>query len=151
MAKYSEEVAEAAGKAGKHADDVAKAAKEAVERAEDVGKAAQETASDSGSSIVFKYEHNPSDNPKVLQDVMENQNAVYGYSPSPNSESIGGYVEAIDWSNPTEVAKATARREAYHIKNDNISELVIKMKNDGYSVEEIARAANQQRNLNSVC
>lgn len=49
-----------------------------------------------------------------------------------------------------EVAEATARREAYHAKNDNIAELVIKMKADGYSVEEMVRAAYAQRNLNRL-
>jgi hypothetical protein len=63
----------------------------------------------------FKYEHNPSNNPKVL-----------------------------------EVAKATARREAYHQKNDSIDELVIKMQSEGYSSEDIAREANKQRNENRL-
>lgn len=42
------------------------------------------------SNTGFKYEHNPSDNPKVLQDAIEDPNAVYGYSPNPKSNSIGG-------------------------------------------------------------
>ena len=96
------------------------------------------------------YKNNPMDNSKAARDIIENSDAVYGYSPNPNSESIGGYADAIDWSNPTEVTRARVRREMYHVKNDNISELVIKMKAEGYSVEEIAREANQQRNLNRL-
>lgn len=36
------------------------------------------------------------------------------------------------------------------MKNDNIDELVIKMKKEGFSTEEIARAANMQRNQNRL-
>jgi hypothetical protein len=98
----------------------------------------------------FKYEHNPSNNSKVLMDAIEDPNAVYGYRPNPASESIGGYADACDWTNPEEVAKATARREAYHQKNDSIDELIIKMQSEEYSTEDIAREANKQRNENRL-
>ena len=98
----------------------------------------------------FKYMHNPSDNPKILGDAIRNPKAVYGYSPNPKSKSISGYADAIDWSSPKEVAKATARREKYHIRNDNILEQVIKMRAEGYSAEEIARKTNQLRNTNRL-
>ena len=98
----------------------------------------------------FKYMHNPSDNPKALGDAIRNPKAVYGYSPNPKSKSISGYADAIDWSSPKEVAKATARREKYHIRNDNILEQVIKMRAEGYSAEEIARKTNQLRNTNRL-
>ena len=101
-----------------------------------------------------KYKHNPSDNPKVLQDAVEDSSAVYGYSPNPNSESIGEYANSvekgIDWSNPEKVAEYRRRREVYHKKNDNIDELVIKMKKEGFSLEEVARATNMQRNQNRL-
>ena len=102
------------------------------------------------SNTGFKYEHNPSDNPKVLQDAIEDPNAVYGYSPNPKSNSIGGYANKIDWSDPIAVKGATERRINYHVNNDNISELIIKMKAEGCSVEDIAKAANEQRNLNRL-
>ena len=111
-------------------------------------------ASKNGSCSGFRYEHNPSDNPKVLQDAFEDSTAVYGYSPNPNSKSIGDYANSaekrIDWSNPENVADYQRRREIYHMKNDNIDELVIKMKKEGFSTEEIARAANMQRNQNRL-
>ena len=138
-----ENLIKAANKSNLSSDDIKKIEK--LLRNEGISKVIE-----SGSIKGFKYKHNSSNNPKVLQDAIENPNAVYGYSPNPNSESIGGYADAIDWSNPTEVAKARARRQAYHEKNDNISELVIKMKVDGYSVEGIAKAANHQRNLNRL-
>ena len=110
----------------------------------------QTGGSEGGSGSKFKYQHNPSENPKVLRDAMENTDAIYGYSPNPNSDSIGGYADKIDWTNPSEVANANARREVYHLKNDNILEVVNKMKAEGYSMEEIANAANQQRNINRL-
>lgn len=76
--------------------------------------------------------------------------AVYGFSPNPKSESIGGFADALDWTNPEQVAQATVRRQSYHDKNDNIIELVNKMKNEGNSIEEIARAVNNQRNQNRL-
>lgn len=102
------------------------------------------------SNTGFKYEHNPSDNPKVLQDAIEDPNAVYGYSPNPKSNSIGGYANKIDWSDPIAFKGATERRINYHVNNDNISELIIKMKAERCSVEDIAKAANEQRNLNRL-
>ena len=98
----------------------------------------------------FQYLNNPLDNLKASQDIVKNSDAVYGYSPNPKSSSVGEYANAIDWTDPIEVEKATLRREAYHSKNDNISEIVAKLKSDGCSKEEMARAANKQRNLNRL-
>jgi hypothetical protein len=98
----------------------------------------------------FKYEHNPMDNPKAAVDIIENPDAVYGFSPNPQSESIGGFANKIDWTNSEQVAKATERRQIYHDNNDNIAELVNKMKGEGYSTEDIAKAANNQRNMNRL-
>ncbi|KAA0761773.1 T7SS effector LXG polymorphic toxin [Bacillus sp. SH5-2] len=98
----------------------------------------------------FAYKNNPMDNPKAAKDIHENPDAVYGFSPNPKSESIGGFADALDWTNPEQVAQATVRRQSYHDKNDNIIELVNKMKNEGNSIEEIARAVNNQRNQNRL-
>ena len=83
---------------------------------------------------------------------MENPNAVYGYSPNPEPPSrIKEFAsEKYDWTNPEEVAKYKKIRIKYHEANDNISELVISMKKEGASLEEIARAANNQRNQNRL-
>lgn len=90
------------------------------------------------------------DNPKAANDIIENPDAVYGYSPNSESESIGGYSDAIDWTNPEQVAQARMRRQSYHDKNYNILELVSKMKKEGNSIEDIARAAIEQRNRNRL-
>lgn len=83
---------------------------------------------------------------------MENPNAVYGYSPNPEPPSrIKEFASTkYDWTNPEEVAKYRKIRIKYHEANDNISELVISMKKEGASLEEIARAANNQRNQNRL-
>ena len=100
------------------------------------------------------YNNNPSDNPKVLADAVEDPNAVYGYSPNPKSDRIGQYANnpelGIDWSDPQKVSKYRQRRIEYHRKNDNIDELIIQMQQNGATPEEIGRAANHQRNLNRL-
>ncbi len=68
----------------------------------------------------FKYEHDPRDNPKAMKDIVYNPAAVYGFSPSPDSTRLKAYVDALDWTNPDQVAEARAVRQAYH---DSMSEL----------------------------
>ena len=47
----------------------------------------------SGSGTRFKYEHNPMDNPKAAMDIIENPDAVYGFSPNSESTRIGKYAD----------------------------------------------------------
>ncbi len=54
------------------------------------------------------------DNPKAARDIIENPDAVYGFSPNPESTRIGKYADKIDWTNPEQVAVARQTREAYH-------------------------------------
>ena len=100
----------------------------------------------------FRYIHNPSDNPKVLINAIENPKAVYGYSPNPELPSrIREFAsKKYDWTDPKKVADYRERRIKYHKANDNISNLVISMEKDGATLEEIARAANKQRNQNRL-
>ncbi|PFF87368.1 hypothetical protein CN338_12215 [Bacillus cereus] len=129
-----------------------------VDKLHDLKKVGDVKKATSGSAGVakgtgdtsFAYKNNPMDNPKAAKDIHENPDAVYGFSPNPKSESIGGFADALDWTNPEQVAQATVRRQSYHDKNDNIIELVNKMKNEGNSIEEIARAVNNQRNQNRL-
>ncbi|MCR5346610.1 MAG: hypothetical protein K6E38_02440 [Fretibacterium sp.] len=100
--------------------------------------------------VDFKYKHNPMENPKAAADIIVNPNAVYGYSPNPESTRIGNFATAIDWTNSDDVAKARAIREAYHERNKNLWELFSSMESQGYSIEEIARAVSRQKNLNRL-
>ena len=56
-------------------DDAAKEKPKVVN--ETIATKVTETSNASG----FKYKHNPSDNPKVLKDVVEDPNTVYVYRP----------------------------------------------------------------------
>ncbi|MBR4464316.1 MAG: hypothetical protein IKS40_06850, partial [Treponema sp.] len=47
--------------------------------------------SDNESPQKFQYEHNPSLNPLVLRDAIEDETAVYGYSPNPESGRLTAY------------------------------------------------------------
>ena len=71
-----------------------------------------EKDSKSGRSATF-YKNNPMDNPKAARDIIENPNAVYGFSPNPESTRIGKYANKIDWTNPEQVAIARQTRKAY--------------------------------------
>ena len=109
---------------------------------------------DSGRSVgdnrsEFRYEHNPMDNPKAAKDIVENPNAVYGYSPNPKSDRIGKFAE-FDWTNKDVVSRAREARMQYHNDNAAIYNLVKEMQRNGATIEEIAKAANQQRNLNRL-
>jgi hypothetical protein len=79
----------------------------------------------------FKYEHDPRDNPRAMKDIVYNPAAVYGFSPSPDSTRLKAYVDALDWTNPDQVAEARAVRQAYH---DSMSELYRMIVEDGYDL-----------------
>lgn len=109
---------------------------------------------DEQSQSKFQYEHNPSENPLVLRDAIEDESAVYGYSPNPESERLAFYATNAgggdDWSDPEKVKEYRARRIEYHEANDTIDLLIIQLTKEGKSTEEIARAAVAQRNLNRL-
>lgn len=75
------------------------------------------------------------DNPKAARDIIENPDAVYGFSPNPESTRIGKYADKIDWTNPEQVAVARQTREAYH----NVNESMLQdLYNSGYTTKDIA-------------
>lgn len=83
-------------------------------------------------------------NPKAARDIIENLEAVYGYSPNPESTRIGKYADMIDWTDPEQVAVARQTREAYHIENEARLQ---NLYNEGYSTEEIAAIMKEERNV----
>jgi hypothetical protein len=117
--------------------------------AEEIGALAIDLADAVGVGR-FQYKNNPMDNPKAIADIVVNQEAVYGFSPKPESTRIGEFANSIDWTDSEQVAKATEAREKYHKENDSIANLVIKMKSENASTEAIARAAVNQRNQNRL-
>lgn len=94
----------------------------------------------------FAYEHDPRDNPDAMKDIVYNPAAVYGFSPSPDSTRLKEYVDALDWTDPEQVAKARALRQAYHDSMSELYRMIEDMLHEGKNVETIARAVSQRRN-----
>ena len=93
------------------------------------------------------YEHDPRDNPKAMRDIVVNPEAIYGFSPSKAEEStLKQYADAIDWSDPPEVARAREERQIYHDSMTELYDLIMSMMDEDKDVETIARAVNIRRN-----
>ena len=80
-----------------------------------------------------------------MADIVENPDAVYGFSPDPESTRLGVYAD-YDWTDPEFVAEAQKERRAYHESMDSMTDIIYKMREEGASVEEIARAVSEERN-----
>ena len=93
----------------------------------------------------FSYIHDPRDNARAMADILENPDAVYGFSPDPASTRLGSYAD-YDWTDPEFVATARQTRKAYHESMASMSEILYRMREEGASVEEMARAVSTERN-----
>ena len=93
----------------------------------------------------FVYEHDPRDNPEAMKDIVENPDAVYGFSPDPASERLGSYAE-YDWTDPEFVEQAQEERRAYHESMDSMTDILYEMRENDASMEEMARAVSEERN-----
>ena len=102
-----------------------------------------ETAEPAASG--FAYIHDPRENPAAMADIIENPDAVYGFSPNPESTRLGTYAE-YDWTDPELVAKAREERKAYHESMESMTDILYRMRDDGASMEEMARAVSAERN-----
>jgi len=91
------------------------------------------------------YEHDPRDNPKAMEDIIEDPDAVYGFSPDPESERLGSYAE-YDWTDPKFVKRAQEERRAYHESMDSMTDILYEMRENDASMEEMARAVSEERN-----
>ena len=92
----------------------------------------------------FKYKHDPRDNPSAMADIIEDENAVYGFRPS-ESGSLKMYA-FYDWSDADVVEQGRQDRIAYHSSIESMYEILEKMTAEGKSTEEIARAVSAKRN-----
>lgn len=77
-----------------------------------------ESTADAAGAESFHYQHDPMENPKAARDIVVNPEAVYGYSPSPDSVRLKQFVDYLDWTNKDEVEAARREREEYHEKED---------------------------------
>lgn len=94
----------------------------------------------------FAYEHNPKDNPSAMEDVIENPDAIYGFSPNPESKRLGAYAE-YDWTDAEFVANAKKDRIEYHKSFESMNEILKDMRSKGASIEEMAKAVSTERNV----
>lgn len=94
----------------------------------------------------FAYEHDPRDNPKAMKDIVVNPEAVYGFSPNPESVRLKDYVDFIDWTDPVQVAEARAQRQVYHESMSELYRMIENMLLETKTVEDIARAVSRRRN-----
>ena len=108
--------------------------------------ASSESAIDVTSSEPFHYQHDPMENPNAAKDIVVNPEAVYGYSPSPNSVRLKQYVDYLDWTDPDAVAAGRREREEYHESFSILYRMIEDMLGQGKNVEEIARAVSKTRN-----
>ena len=92
------------------------------------------------------YEHNPMDNPRAAMEIVPNDDAVYGFSPSPSSVRLADYVDAVDWTNPEQVAALRAEREAYHAQYGELYQLIDELVMENADIETIARTVSRHRN-----
>ena len=93
----------------------------------------------------FAYIHDPRENPAAMADIVENPDAVYGFSPNPESARLGPYAK-YNWSDPIFVAQAQKERVAYHESIESMTDILYRMREDGSSMEEMARAVSIERN-----
>ena len=120
---------------------------EPVTRNEEPSASAEDSVpgQDAAEGGGFSYIHDPRDNPEAMADIVENPEAVYGFSPDPESVRLGSYA-AYDWTDPETVATAQENRRAYHEAMDSMTDILYRMRDEGASIEEMARAVSTERN-----
>ena len=115
-------------------------------RADTQSSAEAAQAGETSAKEPFRYEHDPMENPAAAEDIVVNPDAVYGYSPNPESKRLGTYADAIDWTDEEQVAAAHQDRAEDHESFKDLYRLIEEMLSEGKNVEEIARATSAKRN-----
>lgn len=91
------------------------------------------------------YENDPRLNPQAMEDIVVDNNSVFGFSPDPDSARLGAYSDS-DWSDISVVAPAVKNRFDYMNSSKQLIDLSLKLKNEGKNIEEIARTVSARRN-----
>ncbi len=94
----------------------------------------------------FSYVHDPRLDPAAMADIVENPNAIYGFSPNPSSTRLGVHA-SYDWTDPVVVNKARKERIEYQKQDDQLYHIMLSMKRSGASTESIARTVSAARNM----
>ena len=109
------------------------------------GAKPEQEADTQSKDAPFVYGHDPRENPAAMEDIVENPDAVYGFSPNPESQRLGSFAE-YDWTDPEVVAEAQKERREYHESMDTMTDILYRMRDEGASMEEMARAVSEERN-----
>ena len=94
----------------------------------------------------WRYIHDPAQNLNAMKDIVVNPDAVYGFSPDPESTRLGAYAE-YDWTDPVWVAEAQESRREYHKSMESMMDILYRMRDEGATLEEMARAVSTERNV----
>ena len=97
-------------------------------------------------ATVFMYSHDPKDSSSAMKDIVEDPDAVFGYSPDPESTRLKDFVDVIDWTDPVEVAKARNERQMYFYSMSELYTMIAVMQEENKTPEEIAKAVSKRRN-----
>ena len=127
------------------AADEAAAEAGAADTSDDSPEGATSAPAASAAATGFHYEHDPMENPAAARDIFVNPDAIYGYSPNPDSVRLGAYA-SYDWTDAAAVAKGRKQREEYHVSISELYRMIEEMLHEGKNVEEIARAVSRRRN-----
>ena len=106
---------------------------------------AEEKTANRSEESRFLYVHDPRENPEAMADIIENADAVYGFSPNPESRRLSEFV-GYDWTDPEFVAQAQETRRAYHESMESMVDILYRMREEGATIEEMARAVSAERN-----
>ena len=93
----------------------------------------------------FTYSHDPMKDERAARDIIVNENAIYGYSPNPESDRLGEFA-SYDWSDPSVVWKARQDRLEYFEQDTKLYNTLAAYMAQGKSVEETAREISRLRN-----
>ena len=91
------------------------------------------------------YTHDPRCNATAMEDIVYNPDAVYGFSPDPQSARLGSYAN-FDWTDPALIEKSRQERLTYFEEMKTLDTLRTQMEQEGKSIEETARAVSAKRN-----
>lgn len=90
------------------------------------------------------YIHDPALNPSAMNDITEDESAVYGFRPN-ETGSLKQYASK-DWTDPVIVGQWRQERIEYHESLKSMYSMLDEMKARGCDAEEIARAVSARRN-----
>lgn len=83
------------------------------------------------------------ENPAAAREIIVDPDAVYGYSPSPDTVRLTMYLR-YDFKDLAVVNELRDRREEYHESIRELYQMILDMKAVGKSTEEIARAVSKK-------